>query len=244
VPEFQVPDDCRLIVTSHDCDVAHQGIHEPRVEVCPAVQLGGGLDGNYTGTRNARRLHIDLEIDGERRGFELRAPTRFALPREILQESAPDLLAQIRTAHLSHFRRWLAKRVRRTALPTAFDGRVSKQVRSQLRRILRPLGGDIDSILIALDPEDIELPDEQPYRLQVVALIEPEVYEDADRRAGLDRAMGQIGQLLEHCRGIELDACVTQSMAEMTVDVFRSFDIWDYDELSLEGGLLPPEPAG
>lgn len=210
----------------------------------PSGAVGRGLDGNYTGTRNARRLHIDLEIDGERRGFELRAPTRFALPREILQESAPDLLAQIRTAHLSHFRRWLAKRVRRTALPTAFDGRVSKQVRSQLRRILRPLGGDIDSILIALDPEDIELPDEQPYRLQVVALIEPEVYEDADRRAGLDRAMGQIGQLLEHCRGIELDACVTQSMAEMTVDVFRSFDIWDYDELSLEGGLLPPEPAG
>jgi hypothetical protein len=120
---------------------------------------------------------------------------------------------------------------------------VSGQVRSQLRRILRPFRDDIDSILIALDPEDVEMPDDQTYRLQLVALIEPEVHQDIQRRTAIDRAMAHISDLLEHCRGIELDACVTQSMAEMTVDVFRSFDIWDYDELSLEAGLLPPEPA-
>ena len=46
---------------------------------------------------------------------------------------------------------------------------------------------------------------------------------------------------LDHCGGIELDACVCQSMSEMTIDVFRDFSIWDYDELSLDAGAQLPQ---
>lgn len=240
VPQYTIPDDCRLILVSHDCDVVHRGVHEPRVEVCPAVRLNGALDGNFTGTRNPRRLHIDLEIGGAVQGFELRAPTRFPVPREILQESAPDPHARIRPKHHEYFCHWLAKRVRRTALPTEFDRRVNAQTRTQMRNVLRPVSDSIDSILIALNPDGIELAPEEPYVVQVAALMEAADYADPQRRAAVDGAMLHIGALLDQCPGLELDACVSQSMAEMTLDVYRDFDLWDYDELSLDVGAEPP----
>ena len=43
----------RLILTSHDCDIAHPGPHEPRIEVCPAIALPGPIDGQFAGTRNS-----------------------------------------------------------------------------------------------------------------------------------------------------------------------------------------------
>jgi hypothetical protein len=70
VHEFSIPDDARLILVSHDCDVVHPGPHEPRIEVCPAVRVNA-LSGNFTGTRNPRRLHIELEISGATQAYEL-----------------------------------------------------------------------------------------------------------------------------------------------------------------------------
>ena len=241
VPQFTIPDDARLILVSHDCDIVHPGPHEPRIEVCPAVRLNGALSGNFTGTRNPRRLHIELEIDGTRHGYELRAPTRFTLPREILQESAPDENARITIRHHRYFCHWLAKRVRRTALPTAFDQRVSPQVRSAIRTLLHPLADSIDSILIALDPGDEELGPDQDYVVQVVALMEAEDYANQERREAVEVVMGSVQNLLDHCGGIELEACVCQSMSEMTIDIFRDFNTWDYDELSLETGAQLPQ---
>jgi hypothetical protein len=187
-------------------------------------------------------LHIELEIGGTSHGFELRAPTRFTLPREILQESAPDPNAQITPRHRQYLSHWLAKRVRRTALPTAFDGRVTQETRSQLRDVLRPLSDSIDAILIAMDPDDVDLPPEQPYVVQVVALIAAADYDDAQRRTAVENAMRQIETLLDQCEGIVLDACEVQSTAEMTLEVYVDFNIWDYDELSLIGGGELPHP--
>lgn len=241
VPQFTIPDDSRLILVSHDCDIVHPGPHEPRIEVCPAAPLNGALSGNFTGTRNPRRLHVELEINGARHGYELRAPTRFLLPREILQESGPDANAALTTKHHRHFCHWLAKRVRRTALPTAFDGRIPPETRSEIRNILHPLADSIDSFLIALDPSDEELGPEQNYVVQVVALMEPEDFEDQESRQVVEGAMHTLQNLLDHCDGIELDACVCQPMSGMTLDVFRDFSIWDYDDLSFAAGAEPPQ---
>jgi hypothetical protein len=241
VSQFTIPDEARLILVSHDCDIVHPGPHEPRIEVCPAVRFNGALSGNFTGTRNPRRLHIELEIEGARHGYELRAPTRFPLPREILQDSAPDQNARITAKHHRYFCHWLAKRVRRTALPTAFDQRVSAQVRSAIRDLLHPLADSIESILIALDPRDEELAPDQSYVVQIVALMEAADFADQHRREAVEGAMQALENLLDHCGGIEFDACVCQSMSEMTLDVFRDFSIWDYDELSLDAGAQLPQ---
>jgi|SRR5690349_15534974 len=242
VPQFIIPDDARLILVSHDCDIVHAGPHEPRVEVCPAVPISA-LSGNFTGTRNPRRLHIEMEIDGARRCHELRAPTRFVIPREALQLSAPDSAARLTPEHHRHFCHWLAKRVRRTALPTEFDARVSKQTRSAIRNILNPLAGGIHSLLIAIDPSDQELGPEDGYAVQVVALMENDDFLNQQMREAVEGAMKGIEALLDGCEGIELDACICQSTAAITLDEYVAFSPWDYDDLSLEAGAVVPQQA-
>ena len=241
VPAVPIDDNARLLLTSHDCDVGRPGPHEPRIEVCPAVAVRGRLDGNFTGTRNPRRLHLELEIDGAPQPFELRAPTRFCIPRETLESSMPDPDARIASRHHNHFCHWLAKRYRRAALPTAFDNRISADTRREIRTILRPLQDSIDSVLIAIDPDDRELDANTPYLVQVVALMEDANFSDPRRRAPVENALLQIQQLIDRSVGIELETCVSESMGRMSVDIFRDFAIWDYDELSLDADAEPPQ---
>jgi len=240
VPDFVIGDDARLLLASHDCDVVHPGIHEPRIEVCPAVALNGRLSGNFTGTRNPRRLHIELEINGVARPYELRAPTRFDIGREALEVAQPDPDARITPRHRDHFLHWLAKRFRRAALPTAFDGRISADTRRALRAIIDPLTDSIDTVLIALNPDDQELAPDTPYVIQIVALMSENEFTDGERRGPVEEALGQIQQLIDRCPGIELEACVTESAGRMTIDVFREFVIWDYDDLSLNANIVSP----
>jgi hypothetical protein len=240
VPDFVIGDDARLLLTSHDCDVVHPGIHEPRIEVCPAVALNGRLSGNFTGTRNPRRLHIELEINGVARPYELRAPTRFDIDREVLEAAQPDPQARITPRHRDHFLHWLAKRFRRIALPTAFDGRISADTRRALRTIIDPLTDSVDTVLIALNPDDQELEPDTPYVIQIVALMSENDFTDGERRGPVEEALGQIQQLIDRCPGIELEVCVAESAGRMTIDVFREFAIWDYDDLSLNANIVPP----
>ena len=65
-------------------------------------------------------------------------------------------------------------------------------------------------------------------------------FDNQQSREAAEAAMESLQNLLDHCEGIELDACLCQSMSEMTVAVFRDFSIWDYDELSLDAGGQPP----
>src|SRR5258708_24960508 len=239
VPNFAIDDGARLLLTSHDCDIVHPGAHEPRIEVCPAISIQR-LDGNFTGTRNPRRLHLELAINGAHHPYELRAPTRFCIPRETLESSLPDPNACLTPRHYDHFCHWLAKRFRRAALPTTFDNRIGAETRRQIRTILRPLQDSIYSILIAIDPDDRELEPDAPYVVQVVALMEEDDFANPERRAPVEDALSQIQQILHRCVGIELEACIAESMARMTVDTFRDFATWDYDDISLEVNTQPP----
>lgn len=240
VPDFVIGDDARLLLTSHDCDIVHPGVHEPRVEVCPAVALKGKLSGNFTGTRNPRRLHLELEINGNARPYELRAPTRFDIDRTVLQQSRPDPDAHITPRHRDHFTHWLAKRYRRAALPTAFDGRISADTRRTIRQLIDPLSDSIETVLIALNPDDEELEPDSPYIVQIAALMSDTNFTNPECHRLVEGALHQIQQLIDHCPGIELEACVAESMSRMTVDVFLEFAIWDYDDLSLNAGNAPP----
>ena len=89
VDGFAIPETARLILASHTCDVVHRMSHEPRVEVLPAVPIRA-LEGNFRGARNPRRLQVNLGRGENPFPCEMRAPTRFWIPRERLQESVPE----------------------------------------------------------------------------------------------------------------------------------------------------------
>jgi len=93
---------------------------------------------------------------------------------------------------------------------------------------------------VAIDPDDQELPDGNDYNLQVVALMYAEDFAQAPIRKAVDSAVEQLQRLLDNCSEIALDACVTRSTETMTVEEYRGFLTWDFDDVSFEDGDLPP----
>lgn len=243
VPGFVIPDEARLLLVSQDCDIVYAGPHEPRIEVCPAVPVTGGLDGNFTATRNPRRLQIEIAVAGVSQAHELRAPTRFFLPREILQESAPDTEVTVDIKYLRYVRHWLSKRYNRAALPTNFDQRVPKKTRSQIRKLLHPLT-NVHSLLIAIDPIDEELGPNDDYAIQIVSVVESDSASVPAQFEIVERAMKSLERLLEQCEGIALEVCEAQSSSKITLDVLQEFAVWDFDDVSFDtGGAVPERPA-
>ena len=236
---FEVPDDARLIVISHSCDVVNTGTQEPRIELCPAIPVAR-LDGRFTGTGNPRRLHVELDVGGVAVPHELLAPTRFYCPRIILETAGPDPAAALPERFRRNFLHWIAKRVRRAALPDAFNRRIDGKLRRRLAKLLAPLQAQMHALLIALDPMDEELADGEAYRMQVLALMEPEDFEDAERQRAVTATVAEMEQLLDGREDIDLEQCEVRSMTNVSLAEHRDFVIWDFDELSLEEGENPP----
>lgn len=94
---------------------------------------------------------------------------------------------------------------------------------------------------MAIDPRDQELEDGEEYRLQVLALMEPNEYQDAGKRAAVETATTAIGRLLEGKNDIDLQQCAVRSMTGVNLVEYRDFVIWDLDELSLDQGDNPPQ---
>ena len=91
------------------------------------------------------------------------------------------------------------------------------------------------ALLIALDPMD----EEQINRMQVLALMEPEDFEDAERQRAVTATVAEMEQLLDGREDIDLEQCEVRSMTNVSIE----FVILDFDELSLRGGVEPvPNP--
>lgn len=236
---FDVPDDARLIVISHSCDVVNAGTQEPRIELCPAVPVAK-LDGRYTGTSNPRRLHVELEVGGVAVPHELLAPTRFYWPRTVLEAAGPDTAAILPDRFRRSFLHWIAKRVRRAALPDAFNRRIDAKLRKRMAKLLEPLQAQVNALLIALEPMDEELADGDAYRVQVLALMEPDDFDEAGKREAVTKVVAELEQVLDDRDDIDLEQCVVRSMTDVSFAEYRDFVIWDFDELSLEEGEDPP----
>src|ERR1700704_2552234 len=81
--EISLPEDSRLIVTSHSCDIVSKRSHEILTEVCPALPLPAGEGrGAYGFARDARRLRIPVTIANRPVLFDLHAPLRFVISRD------------------------------------------------------------------------------------------------------------------------------------------------------------------
>ena len=242
IPGFEIGEDAILMVISHSCDIVHSGIYEPRIEVCPAVHISE-LNGNYTNVRNPRCLQLSLLVENKIAHYEFRAASRFYLPRKVLETNLPNAKVIIGDRELGHLRAWLARRFQRTALPTEFDKRIDRKARDKIRQCLRQVPPhSLHSIVIAINPDDAELSKiEDEYQLQLIALMEPDQYENAQIYEAVANEIEKIEAILGNCDGIDLQACEVESLGNITVAEYRDFSVWDYDHLSWEQNIDPPE---
>lgn len=239
-----IPDGGRLIVATHSCDLRYRSYEfEPTVELFLAEPIHGPVDGGLTHCRNPRRLHLTLQTPKGVLGYELRIAKRHFVSRQLLETIKPESTVSVSATSLRILQNWLVNRYNRTALPNAFNGRITgnKRAWERIRSALKPVGQDLFGIYIALGPPD-ELPPETPYSAELFALVEADTYRDGAKRKRVEGALQTIRQQLEQCN-VRVAEWGVISAAEMPVEQFMGLTQWDFDFISLDErapGPIPP----
>jgi hypothetical protein len=228
-----VPDGVRLVVASHSCDVVARSELETHVELCPAVPLpvGAGVD-LFGGGRDPRRLRIPLIVDGNEVLHELIAPHRFAVPREELEDLTPDASATLSDDVTFQFEYWLSTRYKRRAFPNTFDERLGADNHKKIRRAVAVVSEHVQQLLYSLSP-DGEAPRDTDYRVRVVILCQSGAMRDGPTLDKLLAAKGKIEAILGGKKGIAADVHLIGD-EKMTYAQFADFDLWGFEELSLD----------
>jgi len=77
--------DTLATVVSHDCDIVQTPSVEPDVEIVVGRSIESP-DGNFTHSKNPRKLHLECTAGTQRSVVELVATNKMAVPKEMLGE--------------------------------------------------------------------------------------------------------------------------------------------------------------
>jgi hypothetical protein len=229
-----LPVDTRLIAASHSCDIVSRCEHELQVEVCPALPLANTETPQKFGyARNARRLRLPIQIEGDSVLHDLHAPLRFTISRDSLEHLKPDPNAQIADCDFDDYSFWLAARVRRRTFPDAFDARLTSNAHDRIRKVILRIGKHIDGLLYSLSTNE-ELGGDTPYRLRVVILAKSSEMQEPGVMKVLETAKDDIEGILSGRKGIALEGVTLASSSGMNVSNYMKFSSWGFEDVSLE----------
>jgi hypothetical protein len=230
-PDF--PEKTFVVVISHDCDLANE--QEDSFEVIIGRVLDENeLNGNFTHTKNVRKLHIEFKNGSEIIFVEL-LTGKHKLLKDSLQSQVCTSPHCLDVKNLEILQRWLAARYRRSAFPDEFNNRLKKfKIEDKLKKILESQGVFILSILFDLDDgKNIERNgDEDIYELSIYLVYESHNFDVAHDVA--KSVTEKIKGLFEKkfC-GIELIDCQVISDEVLTVKYARVLREWRLEYLSL-----------
>jgi hypothetical protein len=221
----------RLIVTSHDCDIANGSLQkEPVVEILRAAVSPSTPDGRFEGGRNPRELHLDCDIDGRQVNLRCNVHDRWVVPRELLAREAPR--PGVAGKPLRIVVEWLAKRYFRAAFPTEFNERWRKGDK-EWEALLKRNSKWIQGIYLQLRPLD-ELPNDQPYRCDLIVAVPADMRKGprwADEKSRLTDELEDFWRQFEP--GIVCDEVDVLGTNEITLDrIERRYQRFDADWVS------------
>ena len=240
-------DFCRVVVISHDCDLANDT--EVTVEVIVAEAVAGDPDPQLSYAKNPRRLHLIYDR-GPGAGpcvLELRHPQKHTLPRlDFIRDAARDDTATLTAEAKRVLKQWLAARYGRPAFPNAFEKRLRKAVRGRnvercIARILAPNARHIIGLFFDLgEQRSIEITDGEPYVLSLSIVYDAREGGHTARQAA-ERVASALHALFKEAYGtpdkateIALDACEALADTHMTLADLRRVDQWRLEHVSLE----------
>ncbi|MDB4308213.1 hypothetical protein N9985_02920 [Gammaproteobacteria bacterium] len=234
----------RLVLVSHDCDIVHQGNHEPRVEVCLAAVVEPPGNPNFYYGKNARRLHLKVEIDAV--GplvLELKAHERYSISRDTLTNYTPDGDAELAEREVTTIKNWLASRFVRAALPDEFNERI-RPAWARISTIAKRCRESMSAIYISLDPR-VEVETDADYNLAVYGCMTRDDWDNPDLRQTVEEAISDIATVLNGCDGIILQDSGVRAESQITLEDIRKYLIrWDFDHLSHRDTPVGTLPAG
>jgi hypothetical protein len=242
------PADTRVVVISHDCDVANDGLNdEPDVEVIVGRLLSAS-DPNHTRTKSVRKLHLEFESGSSVAAIELSVNAKTAIPKNRLGAWEPDPGFAIRPDNVATLQHWLSIRYKRAAFPDEFNNRMAATgLTKQMETIAKAHNAIVAAFYFALDPPDeIAADDPTPYRLTVTVLYA--AGNDPDKSADLaDRAVDAIEKAFrKRCfdeknnkwKHIELVDAIPASDEDLSVKDARLLQQWRLEHHSLRPGTV------
>ena len=162
-----------LIVASHDCDLAQNIESEPNIEIVVGA-LVEELDGNFTNTKNPRRLHLPMNIEGSASCLELIASNKLYISKKLLTDYKPENKLSLDAASLIIFQNWLALRYKRSAFAEEFDHRLTSKphkIADKISSILKPHASTVIKIFFDVDNgESLSREASSPYLLDIYVM--------------------------------------------------------------------------
>jgi hypothetical protein len=242
-----------VVLISHDCDIVNDE-HELEVEVIVG-QFVDAVDGNLTGGKNSRRLHLDWSHDDGTRHVELRANGKRKIPKSTLASLPPDLNYRLDAKDLVTLRFWLGARYNRAAFPDEFNNRLRRtKVGDDIVKILKPLGNLVSGVYVHLDTQDKLLVTDAtpPYRARLFIAFEPgdDPLENADKADAAANAIADaIGtrcydKISDTWKWLELKDCIAVSEDDLTVGQAKKLQQLPLEYLSLRATPQGVTPLG
>lgn len=227
--------DCtHWLLLSHDCDIVHHDFeNEPHVEIM-AARFVDSSDGNLLHGKNPRCLQVKM---GEQ-WIEFHVGSRRLIERRHLAYLVPDSGITLQRDAVQSLAGWVARRYVRTAFPDSFNKRLQGRDQ-QIKKLMSNEGGNICTIYLLLSDE-IELPDEEVYRIDVVAAMRDEDYNHPQKRVPVETTLGKLCGLLNSCAGIKTEKSEVRAERDISLTDIRFLRRLEFDYLSRNESDAPP----
>lgn len=237
-----IDSETRVVVATHDCDLAND--HETEVEVLVGRKVNS-QDGMLAKARNPRRLHLTYSIDGSPTHLEVAHGDRRSLRREDFLGRGVLEGIELDLDEKRSLKQWLAARYGRPAFPNAFETRLRKKqgkqgVEQLIGKIAKPLSSHLVGIFFDLGEQRAEeVQADEPYYLSIFVVYDAIEGGPRAREAAEHTASG-IGDLFTEAYGspseateIALEKCVALADTDMSLAALRRMDQWRLEYVSL-----------
>ncbi|HHC7311257.1 TPA: hypothetical protein ACN30N_004162 [Vibrio campbellii] len=159
-----------IIISTYDCAVINDCFDsEPWVNVLIARPLES-LSGDCLNGRNERKLHFNIDIDGEDKPFEVSASGIFQFERQYLLELNKLENYTIEEHASLSLKNWLAERFRKDVWPDAFNESI-KSARNRLKSYYKRRNEFVSGVYINLDSWE-EKAKEDKYVIKAIIAVE------------------------------------------------------------------------
>lgn len=224
------------IAITHDCAIINDSlVAEPFLEFIVARPIGK-LDGNFTHTKNPRKLHLELNIQSSPTPFELKIVDRAFLDRALLLQNKPAQDACLKDSQKATLVRWLANRYMGQALPDQFEKRIDP-VRDKLNKLLsKPEANGMLAIYIELDPKN-ELENDKNYALTVALVYEETALSILIDKDSLDNYVKEMKVVFQKTSGINISDVIPLSEKSFTLYQQRRMIRWRSDHCSFKQNM-------
>lgn len=244
------------LILTHDCSISGELIEkEPYIEVV-CGKIISSRDGRLTHGKNPRKLHIQIEHNGESKWLEINICHREFLSKQCFdgQEKSSEWSLSEESKEL--LKRWLAARYQAPAYPNQYEARLkTNKTNEKVEKILSRAGGNnIDGLFMILSPRDEELSEEHPYELELMLMTKSSLSQEEIQQ--IQEIRSELVTVLRAARGNGLhlvgdnDTLTTEQAVglipirtddEVRVSEYRQYDKMRLDHLS-EGQSIEEAP--